>query len=135
MASIINQTEFKKLARSLKEFAPRIQKNVVIGATRAGANVVRDEMRDRVSKDTGMTRKSIKTKKLRKSTRTLIVFGVSATKENRAKARWLEYGTINMSPRPFVRPSLTGVGDKPLKEARAYFIPRLEKEKRKLGFK
>ena len=131
----VNQAELKKLLKSLKEFPDRVQKNVVVGSTRAGANVVRKEMRDRVPKDTGTLKKSIKTKK-RRSKKSEIIFSVKATgKMNTAKAYWLEYGTEKMSAKPFIRPSLYAVGNRPLEAAKNYFKPRLQKEKAKLGFK
>ena len=130
----VDQKELKKLLKSLKQFTVRVQKNVVVGSTRAAANVVRDEMRERVPKDTGALKKSIKSKK-RRSKKTEVKFSVKAGKGQTHKAFFLEYGTKNMSPHPFIRPSLYAVGNKPVEAARSYFKPALVKQKKKLGLK
>ncbi len=131
----VNQKELKKLLKSLKQFPVRVQKNVVSGAIRKGAAVVRDEMRTKAPKDTGDLKKSIKIKK-RRSPKDTVKFSVKPFGGlNTAKAYWLEYGTSKMPAQPFIRPTLTGVGNRPLEEAKKYFFPRMEKEAKKIGFK
>ncbi len=143
-AQVIDQKEFKKLMRTLKEFPVKVQKNVVVGSTRAGANVVRDEMRGRVPKDSGALKKSITTKKRRNKGSTIrfsvmpkkvVLPNGSKSKDTRQYAYYLEYGTQKMVARSFIRPALTSVGNKPVTAARAYFTPRFKKLKAKEGFK
>jgi len=135
MSEIIDQKEFKKLIRSLRTFAPKIQKNVMVGSTRAAANAVRDEIRSRTPVKTGSLKKGIVSRK-RRSAPQIIKFSVEPIGQvNPEKARWLEYGTVKMKAKPFIRPAFYSVGNKPLIAARAYFKPRLEKEKKKMGWK
>ena len=141
---IINQKEFKKLMKSLHTFTERVQKNVIVGAIRAGAGVVRDEMKNKVPRDSGALKKAIYIKK-RKTSKDKVKFSATIRRKEVANgsglktttqyAYYLEYGTRSMPARPFIRPALASVGNRPLEASRRYFKPRMEKEKKKLGFK
>jgi len=159
-AQVVDQKEFKKLMRTLKEFPVKVQKNVVVGSTRAGANVVRDEVRRRAPKDSGQLAKSVYTRKrrtkkgsnairfvvgfksaVRKERMFPAVYDLPLREENKLLAYITEYGTRkrgrrkSKAARPFIRPALTSVGNKPVTAARAYFAPRFKKLKAKEGFK
>ena len=140
----VNDRELKKLLASMKKFTVKVQRNVVNGSTRAAANVVKDEMIDRVPYEFGTLQDAIRvTKKKSKKTESIYSAGIkkvvtengSKLKNTKQVAYFLEYGTEKMQPQSFIRPSLYSVGKRPLEEARKYFFSRLPKEKRKQGFK
>ena len=157
----VNQRELEKLLDSMKKFPIKIQKNIMTGAVRAASKEVVDEARRLVPKDTGQLAKSIFYRKRRTKLRTITRFSVAPNKkrmdkEYRQKGEekyWLksksgrlytswynygsviEYGRLGKNPQPYMRPALTSVGNKPLIAARKYLYLRLEKEKKKLGFK
>ena len=143
---VIDQKEFKKLMKTLKKFPVKVQKSVVVGSIRAGAIVVKDEMKSRVPYEQGTLEESIRYKKYR-SKKDEVLFNVGIAnvvvqngkkgklKSTRQYAYYLEYGTKKMAAKPFIRPTLTSVGDKPVTAARAYFAPRFKKLKAKEGFK
>ncbi len=142
--SKIDQSEFKKLIKTLKEFPIRVQKNVVVGSTRAAALVVKKEMVSRVPYEFGTLEDSIIVKRRRSAPNEVIqTAGIkkivtengSKLKNTKQVAYYLEYGTEKMAAHPFIRPSLSAVGSRPLQAARMYFKPRLEKEKKKMGLK
>ncbi len=136
--AVINQKEFKKLQKHLKSLPERIQRNVATGANRAAAAEVRKEIKANVPVEYGELKKAIYIKK-RKTKKTEIRHsvtirkkklknGVNGLKDTAQYAFYLEYGTENMKARRFIRPAITGVGNKPVTAARAYFKKRLPKE-------
>ena len=141
----VNQAELKKLLKSMKKLTVNIQRNVVNGSTRAAANVVKEEMKSRVPYEFGTLESALQVKKQRSSKPTEVVYAAgvkkivtpngSKLKNTKQIASYLEYGTEKMAPQSFIRPSLYGVGNKPLEAAKRYFFARLPKEKLKLGFK
>lgn len=141
---VINEKEFKKLINSLHTFTQRVQKNVVTGAIRAGTAVIRDEMKASVPVDSGQLKKAIVVRKGR-TRGTIIRYSAMirkielsngrGAKNTRQYAYYIEYGTRKMPARSFIRTALGKAGGRPLEASRRYFIPRLEKEKKKLGFK
>jgi len=144
MASTINKKEMDKLMKTLKGFPDKVQKSVVTGSIRAGATTVREEIRSKVPRGTGALKKSIYIKKRRTKgnevkytvmPRKVVLPNGSKAKDTRQYAYYLEYGTEKMTAKPFIRPALTSVGNKPVTAARAYFTPRFKKLKAKEGFK
>jgi len=144
---VVNQKEFKRLIANMRKFPDRVQKNVVVGSTRAASAVITKEAKQNVPKKSGELKKAIVTRKSRTSkasgiikfsTKIKVVVlknGEDGSKNTRQYAYYLEYGTKYITAVPFLRPAFQSVGERPLTAARAYFAPRLEKEKRKLGFK
>lgn len=76
-------------------------------AVRQGANVIRDEARLMAPRLTGLLRRSIYTKD-RGIDGANIVFSISVrmTKGWAFYASWVEFGTINAQPHPFMRPAV-----------------------------
>jgi len=136
-----SQTDFKKLVKVLRTLPEKLEKSVVAGAVRAGAAVVRDEVRNRVHKDTLELRKAIGVKK-RRTKKTKVRYSVfikkveldngKVSKNTKQYAYYLEYGTKNMSKKPFLRPSLDSVGQKPVTAAREYIKKTLPKKLKQL---
>ena len=129
--------------KSLQQFPDKIQKSAVTGSVRAAAVVVQKEMKSRVPYNQGTLEGAIRVKKYR-SKKTEVIYNVGIakvvyvengqTKNTKAVAFWQEFGTKNTPSQPFIRPSLHGVGNRPVEAARTYFEPRMKKEAKKLGF-
>jgi len=105
-------TDIKNVLKALKKLPINIQKNVMVGATRAGAKVVSDE-----AKHILFSKSLIKEGRLwdsigvikRKAKKGQIIFSISPRKGGKSHAfygRFLELGTSNMIARPFLRPAL-----------------------------
>lgn len=143
-ASGIDKSEFNKLVKTLRKFPVNVQKNVVVGSTRAAALVVKKEMESRVPYEFGTLEDSIVVKRRRSAPneviqsagiKKVVTENGSKLKNTKQVAYYLEYGTEKMPAHPFIRPSLYAVGNRPLQAAKMYFAPRLEKEKKKMGLK
>lgn len=118
------------LMKALEKFPINIQKNVMTGAVRAGANVVRDEARQKVRKRTRNLEKSIGTAK-RKSPRSVVHFSVGTRKggsHDGFYGRFLEFGTSKMQPYPFLRPSLESKKSEVIDATKDYIAQRIDKE-------
>jgi len=100
----------------LQGLPPRLVKNVLKAGLRQGANVVKDEAKSMVPKDSGAAAASIRVV-ARRGTPDRVVFNVVAgdlsgkqqSKFGQKSAFYvlfLEKGTVKMPPRPFMRPAL-----------------------------
>ena len=132
----------KQILKALQSLPKNIQKNVMTGAVRAGANVVKDEAkaRVRVSKDgqkygkyphkAGNLKASIGVTK-RKSPKGVFIFSVSPRKGTRNDGfygRFIELGTSKMSAKPFLRPAAEASVNKTLEAAKDYMAQRIPSE-------
>ncbi len=127
---ISGKIDTKKLLKALDKLPKNIQKNVMVGATRAGAKVVSDEAKRLAPRDTGTLEKSIGITK-RKSKRGQITFSVSPRKGGKNDGfygRFIELGTSKMIARPFLRPALEKSQDEVLEASKEYIAKRLPKE-------
>jgi len=152
----VDQKELEKLIKNLKILPDRVQKNVVAGAIRAAAVIPQKIIKSGVPVDSGELKKAIRVRKVRRSPRgtmkfhiyvkevelpngkkTSSFFGRDTTKMKNTKQYmyYLEYGTKSIPARPNIRTALERSGNRPVEASRAYFKPRFEKEKKKLGFK
>ena len=129
--SISANIDGKSLLKALNAFPKNIQKNVMIGATRAAANVIRDEARIRVPKKTKALAKSIVSIKRRAETRNQVKFSVTPSRgKNKAgwRAHFIEFGTVKMSAKPFLRPAFESSENKSLDAAKEYIAKRIPEE-------
>ena len=102
----------------------------MVGAVRAGANVVKDEAQARVRVKTGNLKASIGLTK-RKAPKGVYVFSVSPRKGTRNDGfygRFIELGTSKMSAKPFLRPAAEAKTQETLEAAKAYIAERLPLE-------
>ncbi len=122
--------DYKKLEKTLHVLPERIQKNVVKGAIRASGAMLRKEVRRLAPKDTGTLAKSINVSSRRSRDRNIIHFSVGVKKGFKRShiARFIEFGTVKMSAKPFFRPAIGNVKDQMSQEARKYMAKRLPKE-------
>lgn len=129
--SISANIDGKSLLKALSAFPKNIQNNVMTGAIRAGANVIRDEARVRAPKKTKALAKSIVSIKRRTETRNQVKFSVTPSKgKNKAgwRAHFIEFGTSKMSAKPFLRPAFEVSENKSLDAAKNYIAKRIPKE-------
>lgn len=127
---IDSNIDSKKLLKALKKLPFNIQKNVMVGATRASAKVVSDEAKRLVPVKYGRLKKSIGVIK-RKSRRGEVTFSVSPRKGGKNDGfygRFIELGTSKMIARPFLRPALEKSVDETLKASKEYIAKRLPAE-------
>ena len=120
----------KKLLKALDKLPKNIQKNVIVGATRAAANVVKDEAKRLVPVKHGRLKKSIGVTK-RKTKRGITTFSVSPRKGGKNDGfygRFIELGTSKMIARPFLRPALEKSVDETLVASKEYIAKRLPRE-------
>lgn len=119
------------LLKTLSQFPKNIQNNVMAGAIRAGANVIRDEARLRAPKKTKELAKSIVSIKRRAEVRNQVKFSVTPAKgKNKAgwRAHFIEFGTSKMSAKPFLRPAFEVSENKSLDAAKDYIAKRIPQE-------
>lgn len=128
ISATINSQE---LLKTLAQFPKNIQNNVMTGAIRAGANVIRDEARLRVPKKTKELAKSIVSIKRRAEVKNQVKFSVTPSKgKNKAgwRAHFIEFGTSKMSAKPFLRPAFEGSEDEALQASKQYIAKRIPQE-------
>lgn len=121
----------QELLKTLAQFPKNIQNNVMTGAIRAGANVIRDEARLRAPKKTKELAKSIVSIKRRAEVRNQVKFSVTPSRgKNKAgwRAHFIEFGTSKMSAKPFLRPAFEASENKSLDAAKDYIAKRIPQE-------
>ena len=120
----------KKLIETLQKFPKNIQKNVMVGAVRAGANVIRDEVRRKVPIKTGALKKSIVSIQ-RKAQNGLITFSVTPSRGGNNDgwyAHFVEFGTSHSSAKPFMRPAFEQSNNESLEASKKYIAERIPQE-------
>lgn len=119
----------QELLKSLHILPERIQKNVIVGAIRAGASSISKEMKLLAPKDSGKLSKSIGVVKRKSSNQNEIYFSVTPIiKKGGWKAHFLEFGTSKMAAHPFVRPAYESKGLETINVAKDYMEKRIDKE-------
>lgn len=127
---IKSDIDSKKLLKALKKLPLNIERNVMVGSTRAGAKVVSDEAKRLVPVKYGRLKKSIGIIK-RKTKRGITSFSISPRrggKNDGFYGRFIELGTSKMIARPFLRPALEKSVDQVLIASKQYIAERLPKE-------
>jgi len=120
----------KALMATLKNFPKNIQKNVMTGAIRASAGVIRDEARAKVVKKTGTLKKSITVIKM-KSLPGIVKFSVTPSKGGKNSgwyAHFIEFGTAHSAAKPFMRKALDAKEDEALQASQEYIAKRIPAE-------
>ena len=133
---IESKVEFQNLKKALDLFPKNVQKNIVVGATRATAGFFRDEVRNTIGARphplvrTGNLQKSIGTMK-RKAPANMVYFSVTPRqggKNDGFYGRFLEFGTSKMKPYPFMRPTFDTKGENAIDAFFEYSKNRIPKE-------
>lgn len=104
----------QELKNELKQFAPRVQKNILTSSIRAEASNVQKIAKKLAPKDTGNLKKSIKVKKRRTKNKNSIYFTVGlsfgkSSKNDGWYGRLVEFGTSKTKAQPFFRPAFDGL--------------------------
>jgi len=128
---ISSNIDSAKLIKALNQFPTNIQKNVMNGAVRAGANVIGNKAKTLVPKDTGTLRKSLGTTKRKSKDKAKIHFSVSPRvggKNSGWYGRFVEFGTSKMTAKPFLRPAFEMTEKEALEATKEYIAKRIPKE-------
>jgi len=146
----IQITGLADLERRLKELPDKLAKNVLRGAVRAGAVVVQKEAKNlcpasaeahylgkgskRVLIQPGeLKRKGIKVRSApRKDSKYAIEYWVYVSKKF-WHWKFLEFGTVKMARKSFLRPAFDSQKEKATAAIRDYMATRIDKELGKLG--
>lgn len=127
---ITGSIDSSALMQVLKTLPQNIQKNVMVGAIRASANVIRDGARHMVPKDSRNLEKSIVSIQ-RKALNGEIIFSVTPSKGDKYDgwyAHMVEFGTVKQAAQPFLRPAFENMQDMALHEAKVYIQKRIPEE-------
>lgn len=129
---ISGKIDNSQLMKALSKLPKNIQNNVMVGATRVAANVVRDEARILVPKRTGNLSKSIQSIR-RKAQNGQITFTVTPSKGRNQKndgwyAHFIEFGTVKQVAQPFMRPAFESSENEALQVSKQYIATRLPQE-------
>lgn len=145
----------KELNEALRQLPERVARNTLRGATAAGAAVIRKEARLRAPIYTGdlsdkhppagTLRKSVYQKQIRELSslvKQTFYVGVRTGKRLKDKTgrtldayywRFVEFGTVKMSARPFLRPAFEAKKLEAIEAIKAYLAARIPKEAEKLN--
>lgn len=147
-------TGFKELNDAMKALPDNIARNVLRGATNAGASVIRKEAQQQAPVYTGQVsqghpppgtlKKSIRQvqrRDLSSLVKQVFNVGVRSGKSVKDKAgrsldafywRFVEFGTSTQPPRPFLRPAFEGKKLAAVEAIRTYLAERIPREVDKL---
>lgn len=132
---------FKELARELRDMPEKIGRNVLRAAVNAGATAVRREVQTRAPVDTGRLRRSIYQRQVREQSnlqRQVFHVGVrSGVRRNedgskdRSRDAWywrfIEFGTVKLPARPFLRPAFESRQTEAIEAMRRRLKERIER--------
>jgi HK97 gp10 family phage protein len=124
-----------EVLRKFRALPERIQKNVVVGAVRAGAKPIIKEAKARAPKGaTGELAKSIGLVRRKEKDRSIIRFSITPRikKPHGFLGHFKEFGTSKEPAHPFMRPAMDAKADETIRSATDYMAKRTEKEIKKL---
>jgi len=130
---VSHEIKSSALMKALGKLPKNIQNNVMVGATRAGAIIVRDDARGIVHKKSHNLEKSIAVIKM-KSHGTVTQFAISPSRGGAHDGwygRFVELGTSHSQPFPFIRPAIERNVANVLGAVKEYMETRLDQEVRK----
>ncbi len=147
MAEFAKLTGFKELAQAMRQLPDRVAKNALRRAVSSAAAVVRNEARARAPVDTGEMKRDIQMKRDRDTkgqvSARYLVFVRSGKKSRMAGKgrnvnkdsfywRFLEFGTVKMTAKPFMRPAFEAKKQEALEQLRKTLKEGIETEAQKL---
>jgi HK97 gp10 family phage protein len=110
----------------LEHLAERVQA-AVRPAAQAGAQVLYDDVRARVPQDTGLLHSAIyQAFADGESTEERVTYRVSWNRSKAWYGRLVEFGTVKMAARPFIRPAFDAAHKRALEAAQRKFIDRVQ---------
>lgn len=129
--SIEFKFENEKLLDSLKQFPKNIQKNILVGAVRAGAKPLVEAAKDYAPVDKGILKKSIGVNRKKTKDKNQVWFAVSPRKGGKYDGFYghmVEFGTSKMAAQPFLRPAFESQDNVSIDAATKYMADRIDKE-------
>ena len=120
-----------QLLKSLKVLPDRIQKNVLVGAIRAGTKPMLTEAKNKVPQNTGNLKKSLGVIRAKTRDKTKVIFTISPRKGGKNDgwyAHMVEFGTSKDRPQPFMRPAFETKASESISAVRDYMAKRIDKE-------
>ncbi len=123
MAEFKHISGLSQLVRAMEELPKNVQRNALRKAASSGAAIVRTTVRNMAPVQTGKLKRSIAMKRARTPDSQIATYEVHVRQAYNAwnrvgnkkveaygkfdayYARWIEYGTSQMSPQPFMRPA------------------------------
>jgi len=144
-ANMSKSNGVKEIKKALRQFPKNVQKNIAVGAIRAGCKPILTKARQLAPRDQGDLKKSIKIRKRRTKDMHIVKFSVSAgnsvnTKDGKQRifyAAFIEWGYTAKNghavmAQPFMRPAFEMEADKCIEATKAYYAKRIPKEIEKL---
>lgn len=122
----IQITGLKELDRALQELAWPASRRALRKGMRQGANIVRDEVRNKAPVRTGNLKRSIRTRE-RREENGWMRFAVEV-RRRAFYGRFLEYGTSKMTAKPFIRPAASEKADVAVEHMRDALAEAIEIE-------
>lgn len=142
----MSNESLKNLKKKLKQFVPNVQKNISVGAIRAGCKPIQQKAKSLAPYEFGNLEKSIKIKKSRSKDKHIVHFTVSAgnsvvTSEGKKRifyAAFIEWGYTAPNGKavmayPFMRPAYEMEASTCIDYAKAYYAKRIPKEVQKIN--
>ncbi len=137
MAEITMQVQgLRELEQKLHSLGPQLAKNALRSSVNAAAQVVKKEAQTRVPVDTGRLKRALYVKHIREeSNATQQTFYVSVREGKRYQQkdmdafywRFVEFGTVNKPPRPFLRPAFEAARERAIERIRDKLAERIER--------
>jgi HK97 gp10 family phage protein len=143
-------TGLADLEKTLNDFPVKLEKKILVGGVRAGANVFRTEARlralvaekalikkfsgQKVIVPPGFMRKKIASWQKRRTQYAVTFFvGIAGYKDRFTKLfpfwwRFIEFGTSKMAAKPFLRPAYEAKKMEAIEAMKEYLAQRIEKE-------
>lgn len=118
-------TGIPEIDKALAELERKAQRKIVSSAMRKAMKIVQAEAKNNAPVDTGELKKSIKVRagKRRRGAITIDV----RTQDPNHKEKFLEFGTVKMAARPFMRPAYDTKGEQAKKQAIAEILEGIER--------
>lgn len=161
MAELVNVQGLKELQAALKELPKNVGRNVLRGSVAAGAAVIRAEAKAQAPMYTGgdvskghpppgTLKRSVYQKQIRElssAAKQTFFVGVRSGKKYQKQGKkgdlsqdafyagFVEFGTVNMAARPFMRPAFESKKQAALDAIKAYLEKRIPEEAAKLAKK
>jgi len=98
-------TGLKELADKLRSMGPELNKKALRAGVSAAARIVRDDARARNPDATGKTEKAIISKYVKKESDNFKQTYIVAVHKRAWYWRFVEFGTVKLAARPFMRPA------------------------------
>ncbi|MGB3290937.1 MAG: HK97-gp10 family putative phage morphogenesis protein [Burkholderiaceae bacterium] len=132
----MQMTGLRELGLAMKELDSRVQKRIAASAVSAGARVIAKDAKEKAPVDSGDLKRSIRSKTLRAKkpgVREAIVEAKTHGKNSAPYWHIVEFGSVNMSAKPFLRPAFESKKAEAANRIKDRLSKRLDAEAAKIG--